>query len=79
MIAEAGGRRLVREMYPANTYKSQHPCEVHFGLGDATSVERLTIHWPSGLTQELTDVRADQHLRVTEGESTPLVVSARVR
>jgi hypothetical protein len=66
-------------MYPANTYKSQQPCEVHFGLGDATSVDRLTILWPSGLKQELADVPADQHLRVTEGEATPLVLSANVR
>jgi enediyne biosynthesis protein E4 len=60
-------RKLVREMYPHNTYHSQQPCEVYFGLGDATSVTRLTIQWPSGVTQELTDVPADQHLRVTEG------------
>jgi hypothetical protein len=78
LIARVGTRTLVRELYPANTYKSQQPSEVHFGLGEATSVDRLTILWPSGLTQELTDVSADQHLRVIEGESRPLVISALV-
>jgi enediyne biosynthesis protein E4 len=68
-------RTLVREMYPHNTYQSQQPCEVYFGLGDATSVTRLTIQWPSGVIQELTDVAADQNLCVTE-RATALAASA---
>jgi hypothetical protein len=67
ITAEVAGRRLVRELFPANTYMSQQPCEVHFGLGDATKIDRLTIRWPSGLVQELSDVAADQFVRITEG------------
>lgn len=67
LIAEVGDRRIVREMFPANTYFSQSPCEVHFGLGDAPRVDRLTIRWPSGLVQKLTDVDADRHIRIVEG------------
>jgi hypothetical protein len=48
---------------------SQQPCEVHFGLGDAKSINHLTIQWPSGLVQELNDIPANQHIRITEGES----------
>ncbi len=77
LTAEVGPRHLVREMYPSNTYACQHPCEVHFGLGDATRVDRLTIRWPSGFIQELTGVAADQHLRITEGSLTPALVSRR--
>ncbi len=73
LVAEVGGRKLVREMFPANTYMSQQPCEVHFGLGDATQMDRLTIRWPSGLVQELTDLKADQHIRVTEGKGVDVV------
>ena len=73
LIAEVGGHRLVREMFPANTYMSQQPCEIHFGLGDATQVDRLRIRWPSGLVQELTDLKADQHIRVTEGKGVDVV------
>lgn len=76
LIAEVGSRRLVREMYPANTYVSQQPCEVHFGLGDATRVDRLTIIWPSGVKQELTDVASDRHLRITENDDRFTVISA---
>lgn len=71
LIAHVGSRTLVREMFPANTYFSQQPCEVHFGLGDATRVDRLSIRWPSGQVQELTDVSADQRLQITEPGDKP--------
>ena len=69
LVAEVGGQRIVRELYPANTFHSQNPSSVSFGLGDATAVDRLMIRWPSGLEQTLTSVAADQHIEVTEGES----------
>jgi hypothetical protein len=66
LTAVAGGQRQVRELYPHNTYRSQAPNIVHFGLGDAAVVERLTIRWPSGRVQELRDLRADRHIVVEE-------------
>jgi enediyne biosynthesis protein E4 len=39
---------------------------VHFGLGTATEIETLTIAWPSGKTQTLAHVAADQVLSVRE-------------
>jgi hypothetical protein len=65
--AVANGRQLVREMFPVNSYRSQMPNRAHFGLGDADRVERLEVHWPSGKTQVLTDLRADGHIVVDEG------------
>ncbi len=38
----------------------------HFGLGDASKVQLLRIEWPSGWTQDLTNVAADQFLTVRE-------------
>lgn len=39
---------------------------VHFGLGPDTRVKSLKIRWPSGTTQVLADVVADQILTVRE-------------
>jgi hypothetical protein len=75
LSAHANNRQLVREMYPADTYVCRQPCEVYFGLGDATQVDRLTIRWPSGQTQELTSLAADRHIRVTEGQRSYKVIS----
>jgi hypothetical protein len=68
LIAEVQGQPRVREMYPLNSYRSQTPNIVHFGLGDAAKVDKLTIRWPSGKVQELTDVPADRHIVVDEGK-----------
>jgi hypothetical protein len=64
------GQRQVRDLYPANSFKSRSACAVHFGLGDATRAGRLTVRWPSGLVQEFTDLAADQHVVLTEGDAT---------
>ena len=39
---------------------------VHFGLGAATTIDRIELAWPSGIKQLLTNVKADQVLTVTE-------------
>jgi hypothetical protein len=68
LVADAQGQPRYRDMYPLNSYRSQTPNIVHFGLGDATKVDRLTIRWPSGKVQELTDIPADRHIVVDEGK-----------
>jgi hypothetical protein len=70
LIARVNGRQLVRELYPLNSYVSQAPTVVHFGLGDARRVEELLIRWPSGLEQKLTDLAGDRHIVVEEGNNT---------
>ena len=37
LIASVKGQPIVRELYPFNSYRSQMPSIVHFGLGDAAS------------------------------------------
>src|SRR5437867_1751094 len=67
VTAQVGSQNLVRELYPQNTFKSQAPAYVQFGLAKAEKVDRLKILWPSGLVQELVDLPADRYIRVTEG------------
>jgi hypothetical protein len=47
-------------------YNSSSDKRVHFGLGSATSLDRIEIAWPSGIKQVLTNVKADQILTVKE-------------
>lgn len=68
LTATLKGQPLVRELYPLNSYRSQMPNMVHFGLGEAERVDRLTIRWPSGKVQELTGLAADRHIVVDEGK-----------
>jgi hypothetical protein len=66
LTAIVNGQRLVREMNPLNSYRSQMPNLVHFGMADAERVERLEVRWPSGKTQVFTDLPADRHIVVDE-------------
>jgi len=68
LTAVVNGQQLVREMNPINSYRSQMPNLVHFGLGDTERVERLEIRWPSGKSQVFTDLKADMHIVVDEGK-----------
>lgn len=63
----AGGKTQLREQTGGvHRYWSQNDQSVHFGLGPNTTATDVTIKWPSGQVQRLTDVTADKVLRVTE-------------
>jgi enediyne biosynthesis protein E4 len=62
----AGGRRQTADRIAGSGYLSQDDGRVHFGLGAASKVDRLTIHWPSGQDQVLENLAADRILTVEE-------------
>jgi enediyne biosynthesis protein E4 len=48
LIAHVGSRRLLRTIDGGGSYISTSDLSVHFGLGEATKVDRLEVRWPSG-------------------------------
>jgi enediyne biosynthesis protein E4 len=52
----------------AGSYLSASDKRAHFGLGKWEKAKLIEIRWPSGVVQNLTDVPANQILRVTEPE-----------
>jgi hypothetical protein len=68
LTAVVKGQQLVRELFPANSFRSQAPSIVHFGLADADTVETLTIRWPSGKVQTLREVKGNRHIVVDENK-----------
>ena len=50
------------------SYLSSSDLRVHFGLGLATRVNRLEVHWPSGQTDVIKDSPADVILTLQEGK-----------
>lgn len=49
------------------SYASANDPRVLIGLGDATQVERLRVHWPSGQVEEWTDIVVDRYTTLIEG------------
>ena len=58
----------IDEVRSGGSYFSQNDLRLHFGLGKATKVDRLQIRWPSGHTDELTQVDVDRVVYVKEGQ-----------
>jgi hypothetical protein len=67
ITAAVSGASLVREVFCGSVgLASGSDKVVHFGLGPAKKVARLTISWPSGLKQVLRNVKPDRLLTITE-------------
>jgi hypothetical protein len=53
----------------ASSYLSSSDKRLHFGLGKASMIESIEIHWPSGIVQRMPNVKADQILGIDEAAS----------
>lgn len=62
----SGGKTQTGQKVSTTGYLSQNDPRVHFGIGKNTVIERIEIKWPSGITQVLDNVKANQILTVTE-------------
>jgi predicted nucleotidyltransferase len=70
---EAGKRRQMTTARGDGSYMSSSDMRAHFGLGDATRVDRLEIRWPSGVVETATGLAADRFYLAREGAGiTPL-------
>ena len=70
-IAE-GGPTLVRELRAGNNFLGQNEMVVHFGLGpDTGPLANLTIQWPNGDIETLTDIERNQTLVFVRGALPP--------
>lgn len=65
VVCKSGGRTQVKTVTNSVGYASSSDLRVHFGL-DADRAASVEIHWPSGVTQQLSDLHADQRMDVVE-------------
>ena len=59
-----GNRKQRAELYSSASFLSQSSATLHFGLGTADRVDRITVRWPDGNTVDLENVKANQRLVV---------------
>lgn len=67
---EAGHQVIHRSMQRVSSFMSQQPACLLIGLGNAPMIERLTVSWPSGKEQVLTQIASGQHLVIREDGGT---------
>lgn len=64
------GQSWIHEIDGGSSHASQHSTIAHFGLGSATIVDSLVIHWPNGLIETVSNIAPNQRLYLTEGTIT---------
>ena len=69
---EAAGRRRLREARGQQSYLATGDPRVHFGLGGADRIERLTIRWPDGRHEQWPGMAADRVVTIRQGTGTPV-------
>lgn len=69
VTVEAGGRSQWREVRSGTSYESQSSLVLHFGLGDAERVDRLTARWPDGRVQVVEGVPAGHRVLLFDADS----------
>ena len=67
VTVEAAGKRHLAEVRSGGSYVSQNDFRVRIGLGPVMNVDRLTIRWPNGRTEAVTELAADHFYVAREG------------
>lgn len=62
----AGGRTHTRQVQATSSYLAQSSRTLHFGLGDATTIESCEITWPGGAKQKVQGLGIDTVQEVVE-------------
>jgi hypothetical protein len=62
----SGALVQIQDVIPVTGYLSQADTRRHFGLGQADKAEAVEIRWPDSQVTRLSDVKANQILKVTQ-------------
>jgi hypothetical protein len=65
--AIVGDRVQVQEVRGGGSYYAQNDLRVHFGLADATRVDRVEVRWPTGVEETWTNVPVNRIVTLDEG------------
>ena len=64
---KAGGHLQAQELSSQSSYYSCNDPRLHFGIGASTKADQIEIRWPSGQTEIIKDLAANQIVTIKEG------------
>lgn len=59
--------KQIRDIRSGEGFAYMSTLNAHFGLGSATTIDQVIIHWPSGIVDTYNNVNPNQQLLVVEG------------
>jgi hypothetical protein len=68
----ANGMRQRADVFSGGSFASTSDMRPHFGLGPATKVDGLEVHWPSGAVEQFAVPQIDRIVILTEGHGKPM-------
>jgi enediyne biosynthesis protein E4 len=63
-----GKLRQRKDVISGNSYASQNDMALHFGLGEATTVDKIEIKWPDGSMQTVKPLGVDRKIIVAQNK-----------
>jgi enediyne biosynthesis protein E4 len=63
----ANGMKQRGDVISGGSYLSNNDLRPHFGLGPATTIDAIEVHWPSGKVEKFTVSGVDRIVTLTEG------------
>jgi hypothetical protein len=63
----ANGMKQRGDVISGGSYLSTNDPRPHFGLGQATTVDAIEVHWPGGKVENFTVPGVDRIVTITEG------------
>ncbi|HEX5111848.1 MAG TPA: VCBS repeat-containing protein [Saprospiraceae bacterium] len=73
VLIEYKDQKQYQELNPSRGIFSSVEHLIHFGTGDVTSIDRLTVRWPDGKFQVMNNVSVDQRLQLNWSDASGYV------
>ena len=70
VFVTAGGIRQRADVMSGGSFESSNDQRVHFGLGIATAVDAVEIHWPGGAVEHVSLPSVDRFFVIEQGKGT---------
>jgi enediyne biosynthesis protein E4 len=71
VIVEAGGRKQTRFAKGGGSYASSPDRRLVFGLAKTEKIDRISVFWPNGQTQEWSSLPINRYHLITQGDREP--------
>jgi hypothetical protein len=62
-----GNLTQMQEVISSGSYLSQDDLRLHFGLGQCQQIDKVTVEWPGGKIEPISNLIADRYYKVREG------------
>lgn len=73
-VVMGDGHRRVRQVTAGDGFECSNQKQLIFGLGEATSIAKIIVRWPTQDVQEFTSVKADGELLIIQSDPQPVLL-----